>query len=116
VPLPPKTLDAPNGDKFTIYPFGPDKLTAVLRELKDKGIEIVPGKLTLREGLEFQQTIARTVLHDWQRNDGGVLNPTVKKEREDLIATRAKVVGWIVTQAEALAAGEDKEFEADSGN
>lgn len=116
MPIPAITLDAPNGDKFMIRPFTTGLRELVLDELHGQGIELVPAKLGAREVLKFNQAVARNVLADWKRNDGGVMNDTTAKERVALINDRPKVTAWIYAKSEELANTGDKEFEVDAGN
>ena len=112
----PRTVDAPNGDQFTIAPFTPARLSEALKTLKAKGIEIKPGQTSLLEGIEFQNAVCRAVFVDWRKSVGGALSDTTKFEREKLIGESPKIVNWIVKKAEGFAAEADKEFDEDAGN
>lgn len=112
---------APNKDIFEITAATPEKVRTALLALKDKkGIVISGSDTTLLNGLEFQAAMCRVCLMSWRRYDPTTdtvsETPCSVLEREVLINTRPKVVGWIIRQANKLAADADPEFELEAGN
>lgn len=111
------TITAPNGDEFTIAPFGSASRISFLESLREKGIDV--SQLDF-EGDNFLKAVgplaaAKEVLAGWKINRDGKLVLATEADYADLW-DRDTVLVWIWSQSQRLANERDKEFLTDLGN
>ena len=111
------TIDLPNGDKATLYPYDAAKIREALKALARQNIHINMGDTDLLNSIEFQIASGKSVLKSYEvKQEDGSFKELSDLEKAKLVNERPKIVNWLVKQAQELAKDVDKEFETDSSN
>jgi hypothetical protein len=111
------TIELPNNDRATIYPYDASKIRESLKALAKQNIHINMGDTSLLNSIEFQISSGKSILKSYEvKQEDGTFKELSELEKAKLINERPKITNWLVKKAQELANDVDKEFEDDSKN
>lgn len=113
----PQVFDHPTtGDRYTIAPLTPGRLTAALDELHNRGLKLDSERKDPHASMIFAMATASVCLVDWKRNSGGALGDTTKRERDQLILDDFDAITFISEKANELASKARESVAGDEKN